>query len=415
MGDARHNSPTDTYQSLLIHRTVSNMNRAVLICFALITAFTLAATRKPVLCYYSAWSTYRPGRGQFNVEQIDPFLCTHLLYAFFGVNDAGAITILDPWLDLDAEGGRGNIRRFNELRNINPTLRTLAAVGGATVDPVLFSQIAASSSLREAFARNARDFCQTHGFDGIDIGWEFPAMHEGNTANDKVNFVLLLSQLAAELRSHGLLVTGALAASETIASIAYDIPGIVPHLDFINLMAYDYNGAWNNFTGHNAPLFAGPSDQNDFQRMLNVDHSVNYWLRQGAPASKLVLGVPAYGRTFTLSNVALNGLRAPSDGPGLAGPYTAQPGYMAYHEICARFLPGTGWQRVWEPVQRIPYGFFDHQWIGYDDGDSIREKCNYVNDRNLAGIMIWAMDMDDFHGYCGTRYNLLTTINQCLL
>uniref|UniRef100_A0A182U402 GH18 domain-containing protein n=1 Tax=Anopheles melas TaxID=34690 RepID=A0A182U402_9DIPT len=97
-------------------------------------------------------------------------------------------------------------------------------------------------------------------------------------------------------------------------------------------MAYDYNGAWSNFTGHNAPLFAGPSDQNDFQRTLNVQHSINYWLSQGAPASKLVLGVPAYGRTFTLANSAVNGLRAPAEGPGRPGPYTSQYGYIAYHE-----------------------------------------------------------------------------------
>uniref|UniRef100_A0A182MJK8 chitinase n=1 Tax=Anopheles culicifacies TaxID=139723 RepID=A0A182MJK8_9DIPT len=391
------------------------MYRSSLFCtLVLAVVFYHTEARKPIVCYYASWATYRPDRGQFNVEHIDPFLCTHLLYTFFGVDESGSLTVLDPWLDLETDGGRGNIRRFNELRLQNPQLKTLAAIGGATVDPALFSHIAASATLRVAFARSARDFCLTHGFDGVDVGWEFPAMHDGDTANDKQNFVLMLSELALVLRSHGLLVTGALAASETIASIAYDIAGIVPHLDYIHLMAYDYNGAWNNFTGHNAPLFAGPSDQNDFQRMLNVDHSVNYWLSQGAPLAKLVLGVPAYGRTFTLMDSASNGLRAPSAGPGFPGPYTGQAGYIAYHETCAHFLPGSSWQRVWEPVQRIPYGFFDHQWIGYDDRDSILEKCNYVNSRNLAGMMMWSIDMDDFRGYCGANYNLLRAINECL-
>ncbi|XP_041771501.1 chitinase-3-like protein 1 [Anopheles merus] len=390
------------------------MVRAILFCFALLVAFYNVEARKPVVCYYASWSTYRPGRGQFNVENIDPFLCTHLIYAFFGVNDSGAVTILDPWLDLDS--GRGNIRLFNQLRNQNPNLKTLAAIGGATVDRVIFSQIAASASLRSIFARNARDFCLTHGFDGVDLGWEFPAMHDGDTAPyDKRNFVLMLSELALALRSHGLLLTAALAASETIASISYDITGIVPHLDFINLMAYDYNGAWSNFTGHNAPLFAGPSDQNDFQRTLNVQHSINYWLSQGAPASKMVLGVPAYGRTFTLANSAVNGLRVPAEGPGHPGPYTSQYGYIAYHEVCGYLSSATGWHRVWEPIQKIPYTFSNDQWIGYDDRQSIWEKCNYANSQQLAGMMMWSIDMDDFRGNCGTSFTLLKTVNECLV
>ncbi|KFB50316.1 AGAP004876-PA-like protein [Anopheles sinensis] len=354
-------------------------------------------------------------RAQFQVEYINPHLCTHLLYTFFGVDDTGRVTVLDPWLDLDDFGGLGNIRRFNELRNINPNLKTLAVIGGETVDPVLFSTIAASPSLRTAFARNVREFCQLHRFDGADIDWEYPGLHEGdNVFFDKVNFVLMLSELARELHGHGLLLSAAVGASENIASIAYDIPGVAFHVDFINLMTYDYNGAWNDWTGHNAPLYAGPSDQNDFQQMLNVNHSVNYWISQGAPVAKLMLGVPAYGRSFTLANAAQNWLRAPAIGPGVEGPYTRQPGYLAYHEVCGNFLPGTGWTRIWESVQRIPYGFFGNQWIGYDDQESFAEKCRFLNTFNLGGAMLWTIDMDDFAGYCGANYGLLQVLNNCL-
>uniref|UniRef100_A0A182IVC1 chitinase n=1 Tax=Anopheles atroparvus TaxID=41427 RepID=A0A182IVC1_ANOAO len=388
--------------------------RVIILLSLLLVAVHKTSAKKSIVCYYASWSTYRPGRGQFDVENINPHLCTHLLYSFFGIDDAGSVIVLDPWLDLEVNFGRGNIRRFNELRSFNPNLKTLAAIGGASVDAAIFSRIAANAALRSAFARNAREFCQTHRFDGVDIGWEFPGIHEGDTSGDKANFVLMLSELARELHSHGLLLSAALAASKTIASMAYDIPAVVGHLDFINLMAYDFNGAWNNFTGHNAPLFAGPSDQNDFQRMLNVDHSVSYWIRQGAPVAKLILGVPAYARTFTLADTANSALRAPSTGPGMAGPYTSQPGYLAYHEVCTHFLPGASWTRVWEGVQRVPYGFLGQQWIGYDDHESVTEKCSYVNSRNLGGAMLWSIDMDDFSGFCGSKFNLLQLINNCL-
>ena len=34
------------------------------------------------VCYYTNWSQYRPGNGRFVPENVDPFLCTHVVYAF---------------------------------------------------------------------------------------------------------------------------------------------------------------------------------------------------------------------------------------------------------------------------------------------------------------------------------------------
>ncbi len=62
-------------------------------------------------------------------------------------------------------------------------------------------------------------------------------------------------------------------------------------------MGYDMHGAWDDFTGHNAPLFERPSEPED-QRVFNIDYAVNYWISQGASASKLTLGMPVYGKQF---------------------------------------------------------------------------------------------------------------------
>ncbi|XP_050091373.1 chitinase-3-like protein 1 [Anopheles aquasalis] len=391
------------------------MVRLVFVFSVLLAGLWCAEANRPVFCYYASWSHWRPENGAFNVTNINAHLCTHLLYAFFGIDEEGKVQILDPWLDLEDDFGIGNIRLFNELRLANPSLKTLAAIGGAHIESFLFSALAANPSARAAFAQNARSFCQEHGFDGVDIDWEFPGHHDGvDSSNDKTNFALMLQELATELHNYGLLLTAAVAASEPIASTAYDIPAIVPHLDFISLMTYDFNGAWNDVTGHNAPLHAGPSDQNDFQRMLNVEHSVNYWLRQGAPANKLLLGVPTYGRSLTLADREENGLRAPSVGPGPQGVYTREPGYIAYFEICFNFQPYSKWVRVWEVTQKVPYAFYNDQWIGYDDRESITEKCKFVIERGLAGAMVWTIDMDDFRGDCGPQFQLIQTLNVCL-
>ena len=54
-----------------------------------------------VVCYWGTWANYRPKLGQFKPENIEPDLCTHLIYSFAGLDDeTWAIKSLDPWMDL---------------------------------------------------------------------------------------------------------------------------------------------------------------------------------------------------------------------------------------------------------------------------------------------------------------------------
>ena len=44
---------------------------------------TRAASSTPVVaCYYTSWAQYRQGIGKFEVAQIDPHLCTDIIFAF---------------------------------------------------------------------------------------------------------------------------------------------------------------------------------------------------------------------------------------------------------------------------------------------------------------------------------------------
>lgn len=104
------------------------------------------------------------------------------------------------------------------------------------------------------------------------------------------------------------------------------------YLDFINLMAYDFHGKWERETGHNAPLYA-PSSDSEWRKQLSVDHAASMWVKLGAPKDKLVIGMPTYGRTFTLSNPANFKVNAPASGGGKAGDYTKEGGFLAYYEV----------------------------------------------------------------------------------
>lgn len=104
------------------------------------------------------------------------------------------------------------------------------------------------------------------------------------------------------------------------------------YLDFINLMAYDFHGKWERETGHNAPLYSSSLDS-EWQKQLSVDYAAAMWVKLGAPKEKLIIGMPTYGRSFTLSNSANFRVHAPASGGGKAGEYTKESGFLAYYEV----------------------------------------------------------------------------------
>jgi len=223
------------------------------------------------------------------------------------------------------------------------------------------------------------------------------------------NYISLLKELRTEFDKHGLILSAAVAAAEPSASLSYDIPAMSKYLHFINVMTYDFHGAWEKTTGLNAPLYPR-KDESGNDLKLNVDASVRYWLKSGCPPEKLILGVPFYGRAFTLANNNQNGLAAPTRGPGAAGPYTREAGMLGYNEICESLKQG-GWTIVRHAEHRVPYAFKGDQWIGYDDITSLNEKMDYINSLNLGGAMMWSIETDDFNGNCGEKYPLLKTLN----
>jgi chitinase len=128
-------------------------------------------------------------------------------------------------------------------------------------------------------------------------------------------------------------------------------------------MAYDYHGSWNQRTGHNSPLFSR-SEQTGDEGLLNQEATINTWIEMGAEPGKLVLGLAMYGRTFKLKTKKMNGMNAPAADAGKSGPYTQAAGFLSYFEVCK--MMKNGWSKEWNDEQKVPYGFKDDQWVGYD-------------------------------------------------
>ncbi len=158
--------------------------------------------------------------------------------------------------------------------------------------------------------------------------------------------------------------------------LRYDVPELAKFLDYFNVMTYDFHGQWEKNVRHNAPLLAIESAASS-EKKLTVDAGAKTWIKLGAPKEKLLIGMPTYGRSFTLNDPDKFDIGSPAKSGGDVGKYTGEAGFLAYYEI-GDFLGEENTTLEWDNEQMVPFAYKGNQWVGFDDERSFKTKVGML-------------------------------------
>ena len=393
--------------------------------------------------YFEEWSIYYAGYNIANLQQngvADKL--THLIYAFGNVTTSPtpACAIADTWADyqspyLPSVNGTaypgplyGNFAAIQQLKALHPNLKVLMSLGGASAaNTAAFVSAASTAAGRQALAASCIDMFVSGNiapgitapglFDGFNIDWEFP------TATDTQNFTALLQEFRSQLnalskttgKQYTLSFDGP-AGSQNYVNI--DLRKAAEQVDFITIDGYNYSGSWVTQTNDASPLFDSRQDPL-FGQDLDINDTVDAYLKAGVPPRKYTMGMPLYGAGWTGVPNVNRGLyqnsTAPSpvlwaNGTGLCPDLSGNtagcdplltPGLLTYSTLST--LTSNGYSNYFDP-RRVAVSLFDPTsgtFYTYDDPFTVFLKTIYINLKvpgGLGGAYVWALKDDDANG-----------------
>ena len=324
---------------------------------------------------YGYWS--RTQTPPYSAEQIPFNKLTHINHAGVSFDGNGNLVVPSGFVEralLDKGHAHG--------------VKVMLLLGGD------FTTLEATAAGLNALLKNVHAFIQAHGYDGIDIDWEYPS-----TTTDAAFFRSLLLGLRGILPSPQYIIS---ADVPPWGGDGYDFPDTKFIVDYFNVMTYDCAGPWTDSAQLNSAIFPDPNNPAPYncEPGGSVKEAIDIYVHDlQIPKARLNIGTPFYGYYYHDVN-ALWGFCPNED-------CSDSVDYLNYGTDFKPLINNKGWRTFYDPVSLVPYMVREdgsNGFITYDDPFSTFYRVWYTDwQRGLGGTFIWELDAD----YDGQSQDLL--------
>jgi len=339
-----------------------------LMCFGISNTFAQKNKKMDIIAYYTGDSKL--------IDEYEVGKLNQIIFSFLHLKD-GKLTVDSPKDSI-------TIKHLVSLKAKNPELKIILSLGGwGGCEPC--SAAFSSAEGRLKFAKSVKEISDSYKVDGLDLDWEYPAI-EGLPGHlfqavDKPNFTELVKILRSTLGKKYELSFAA-GGFQKYLDESIDWKAVTPLVNRINIMSYDLVNGYSKVTGHHTPLYSTTPKEE------STDRAVEYLLKQGVPAEKLVIGGAFYSRTWKNVENVNNGLY--QAGEHIEG--------VNFKNFATTYTEANGWKYFWDDKAKAPYWYnaSTKTFATSDDLKSIKAKAEYVKTKKLGGIMFWELTLDSF-------------------
>ena len=252
------------------------------------------------------------------------------------------------------------------------------SAGGTTKQKALLG----SATARAALARNIAAAVRDRGADGVNLDFEPIASGYAD------EFVALVKRVRTELNAVAKGYQLTFDTTGYIGNYPIEAATAAGGADAIFIMGYDYRSSGSSPVGSIAPI-GGPA--------YDILDTVKAY-RARVPASKLILGVPYYGRAWSTNSDSLNATNTSGTKFGASSTVIYANGIVVLQEHGKRYdtREGVAWTAYRRQNCSTTYGCVT-SWrqLYMDDAKALRAKYDIVNAYGLRGAGIWALGYDN--------------------